>query len=159
MKFDYYDASGNQTERTVEAVRLIFKESSWYLQAFCLKRDDWRIFKLFRIDWRTMKVLNQSFEPRTPPEAFGQDDLAGTTRLILLFERNSEHRVREEFAPDSITYREDGRLLVQLESRLDQRTRFYLLSYGAELEVLEPSELRRWLHVQAQKIVETYRAK
>ncbi|MEA5019923.1 MAG: YafY family protein [Gordonibacter sp.] len=159
LKFDYYDASGNQTERTVEAVRLIFKESSWYLQAFCLKRDDWRIFKLFRIDWRTMKVLNQSFEPRTPPEAFGQDDLAGTTRLILLFERNSEHRVREEFAPDSITYREDGRLLVQLESRLDQRTRFYLLSYGAELEVLEPSELRRWLHVQAQKIVETYRAK
>lgn len=157
LKFGYYDASGNQTERTVEAARLIFKESSWYLQAFCLKRDDWRVFKLFRIDWRTMEILDQGFAPRTPPEAFDQDDLTGTTRLVLLFERSSEHRVREEFAPNFITHCDDGRLVVNLNSRLDQRTRFYLLSYGANLEVLEPPELRQWLHVQAQKIEETYR--
>ncbi|MEG2357094.1 MAG: WYL domain-containing protein, partial [Clostridia bacterium] len=75
------------------------------------------------------------------------------------FEQSSEHRVREDFAPDAITQREDGRFLVTLESRLDQRTRFYLLSYGAGLEVLEPEELRQWLCAQAQEIVETYRPK
>ncbi|MEG0990365.1 MAG: HTH domain-containing protein, partial [Gordonibacter sp.] len=43
LRFGYYDASGNQTDRIVEAVRLVFKESNWYLQAFCLKRNDWRV--------------------------------------------------------------------------------------------------------------------
>ncbi|MEG2747328.1 MAG: YafY family protein [Gordonibacter sp.] len=159
LSFGYYDASGNQTERIVEAARLVFKESNWYLQAFCLKRNDWRVFKLFRIDWRTMEVLDQRFEPRMPPEAFGQSGLSGATRLVLLFEQSSEHRVREEFAPDAITQREDGRFLVTLESRLDKRTRFYLLSYGAGLEVLEPEELRQWLCAQAQEIAKTYRPK
>ncbi|MEG1906382.1 MAG: YafY family protein [Gordonibacter sp.] len=159
LRFGYYDASGNQTDRIVEAVRLVFKESNWYLQAFCLKRNDWRIFKLFRIDWRTMEVLPERFEPRTPPVAFGQSGLSGATRLVLLFEQGSEHRVREEFAPDSITWREDGRLVVTLDSRLDQRTRFYLLSYGADLEVLEPEEVRQWLRGQAERIVKTYRPK
>ncbi|MEG1434430.1 MAG: YafY family protein [Gordonibacter sp.] len=159
LSFGYYDASGNQTERIVEAARLVFKESNWYLQAFCLKRNDWRVFKLFRIDWRTMEVLPERFEPRTPPVAFGQSGLSGATRLVLLFEQGSEHRVREEFAPDSITWREDGRLVVTLDSRLDQRTRFYLLSYGADLEVLEPEEVRQWLRGQAERIVKTYRLK
>ncbi len=156
LRFCYYDASGNQTERTVEAVKLVFKESNWYLQAFCLKRNGWRVFKLFRMDWRTMRVLDDAFEPRTPPEAFGQTGLTGATRLVLLFEKNAEHRVREEFAPECITFQDDGRLLVTLDSKLDERTRFYLLSFGAGLEVVEPNELREWMSNQAREISETY---
>ncbi|WP_442904175.1 hypothetical protein [Gordonibacter sp.] len=49
--------------------------------------------------------------------------------------------------------------MVTLDSRLDQRTRFYLLSYGADLEVLEPEEVRQWLRGQAERIVKTYRPK
>ena len=32
---------GNRTERTVEPAQLMFKESSWYLRAWCRERDAW----------------------------------------------------------------------------------------------------------------------
>lgn len=39
ITFDYIDKDGNVTSRKIEPYQVVFKESSWYLQAFCtLKR-------------------------------------------------------------------------------------------------------------------------
>lgn len=38
LVFQYIDKNGEDTSRKVEPYKVIFKESSWYLQAFCVKR-------------------------------------------------------------------------------------------------------------------------
>ena len=159
LRFPYYDAAGNASVRTVEPARLVFKESCWYVRAFCLERQAWRTFKLFRIRWEEMEMLSEQFAMRALPESLGESGSRphGPDNLVLRFDASSKERVREEFAPDMIGYLDDGRLEVTLTCSLDERTRFYLLSFGSHLEAIEPADLRNWLREQAQQVADTYR--
>ena len=50
LSFTYYNSAGETSRRTVEPARLVFKAGCWYLSAFCRKRQDWRIFRLVRME-------------------------------------------------------------------------------------------------------------
>lgn len=158
LRFPYYDAAGNASVRTVEPARLVFKESCWYVRAYCLKREDWRTFKLFRIDWENMELLPDRFAARPIPESLGESGARprGDDELVLRFAASAKERVREEFAPEMIGHLDNGSLEVRLSCTLDERTRFYLLSFGSTLEVLEPHDLRTWLREQAKRVADIY---
>lgn len=49
LRFDYRTAGGEESERHVEPLRLVYLGRRWYLVAFDLDRDDWRNFRLDRI--------------------------------------------------------------------------------------------------------------
>ena len=65
IRFDYYGKQGEMSRRTVEPVKLLFKEYTWYLKAFCRERNAWRIFKLFRM--KRFETLDVTFVPRQEP--------------------------------------------------------------------------------------------
>lgn len=159
LRLRYYDAKDNATERVIEPARLLFKESCWYLRAFCLVRNDWRTFKLFRIDWESMELLPDRFDPKTPPDDLGEEygQATGQTRVTLRFTARMKERVREEFAPDMIEFLDDGATLVTLDCMLDDRTRHHFLSYGVDVEVLEPESLRMWIAGIANDLTHLYR--
>jgi predicted DNA-binding transcriptional regulator YafY len=50
LRFRYSDHSGTGSERRVEPYRLVSFGRRWYLVAFDLERDDWRTFRLDRLD-------------------------------------------------------------------------------------------------------------
>ncbi len=50
LSFTYYSSAGAQSRRTVEPARLVFKSGCWYLSAYCRTRQDWRIFRLVRME-------------------------------------------------------------------------------------------------------------
>ncbi|HEY7469652.1 MAG TPA: YafY family protein [Acidimicrobiia bacterium] len=50
LRFDYTDAEGRRTERHAEPFRLVHTGRRWYLVAFDLDRDDWRTFRLDRLE-------------------------------------------------------------------------------------------------------------
>jgi len=158
LRFSYLDAAGNATRRTVEPARLVYKESRWYVRAYCLERDAWRTFKLYRINWESLETLPDRFVPRPVPESLDEsyEQPPHAAHLKLLFEQSAADRVREEFAPSMIEFLDDGRLLVELTCALDIKTRFYLLSFGSALEVLEPQLLRDFLCDQAACILNRY---
>ena len=146
----------NRTERTVEPAQLMFKESSWYLRAWCRERDAWRMFKLFRIDWETLDVLPETFEARELPALDEGGHMKGDDVLVMRFAAQAESRVREEFAPETIAREADGSWLVTLTCDITERTRYYLLSFGPLLEVLEPPDVRAWLLKHAEAVARTY---
>ena len=156
LSFVYFDAEGNRTERTVEPAQLMFKESSWYLRAWCRERDAWRMFKLFRIDWETLDVLPETFEARELPALDEGGHMKGDDVLVMRFAAQAESRVREEFAPETIAREADGSWLVTLTCDITERTRYYLLSFGPLLEVLEPPDVRAWLLKHAEAVARTY---
>ncbi|MDL2214139.1 YafY family transcriptional regulator [Clostridia bacterium OttesenSCG-928-O13] len=57
-----YSAKAVFTQRLVEPYKLVFKYQSWYLYAYCLLREDFRMFKLSRIS--RFCVTQQQFAPR-----------------------------------------------------------------------------------------------
>ena len=49
LRFTYVDYQGNQTVRRAEPERLVVWGSRWYLLAWDVDRNDWRIFRVDRI--------------------------------------------------------------------------------------------------------------
>lgn len=64
LEFVYYSPKG-ESVRCIEAYYLIFQWSSWYLWGWCIKRRDFRLFKLNRMD--EVKVLEHEFPQRQVP--------------------------------------------------------------------------------------------
>lgn len=65
VRFDYTTREGESSERHVEPHQLVSVHQRWYLLAFDRDRDDWRTFRLDRIEspWAT----RLRFEPRPIP--------------------------------------------------------------------------------------------
>lgn len=69
LRFRYVSAAGEETERRVEPHMLAPADRHWYLLAWDLDRDDWRTFRVDRL--QEIAHTQMRFEPRpiTPEEA------------------------------------------------------------------------------------------
>lgn len=65
VRFDYADANGKATTRSVWPLAIVFLEASSVLMAWCLLRQDFRTFRLDRM--AQLEVLTESFRPRRVP--------------------------------------------------------------------------------------------
>jgi predicted DNA-binding transcriptional regulator YafY len=70
LRFDYRSRSGAATTRSVEPHRLVHTGRRWYLVAWDMDRQDWRTFRVDRIDPHLS--TGARFAPRKPPA----DDIA-----------------------------------------------------------------------------------
>src|SRR5947199_263588 len=62
VELDYFTSSCNQTEvRKVQPHELFSHRGQWYLQGFCLSRQDVRLFRLDRI--KSLKRTSGKFSP------------------------------------------------------------------------------------------------
>ena len=49
LSFEYANRYGNRTARTAEPYQLVLKGRHWYWQGYCHKRNDFRLFRVFRM--------------------------------------------------------------------------------------------------------------
>ncbi len=54
LGFDYTDQRGRHSRRRVEPYRHLLRQQYWYLVAYDLDRDDWRLFRLDRMEASTI---------------------------------------------------------------------------------------------------------
>jgi len=66
LRFGYETAAGVQSDRHVEPYRVVSTERRWYLVAYDLDRQDWRTFRIDRL--QEIKVVG-GFRPRAEPDA------------------------------------------------------------------------------------------
>jgi len=66
LKFNYQSRDGSPSVRDVEPHRLVHTGRRWYLVAWDADRDDWRTFRVDRIQPKFS--TGQRFAPRQPPE-------------------------------------------------------------------------------------------
>ncbi len=68
VRFRYFSAGGEAGERMVEPYTLVLKSGQWYLYAYCLLRQGFRLFRLSRM--REPEVTAEQFRRReTEPES------------------------------------------------------------------------------------------
>lgn len=156
LSFTYYSSAGERSRRTVEPARLVFKGGCWYLSAFCRTRQDWRIFRLGRME--DLAVEEGTCPPRRPPEQLEAplpENYRGVD-LRLRFQPSAAWRVRDCFHPRQILREADGRLLVACTFPEDQWLRSFLLSFGGQVEVLSPGYWREILREELKKSLAQY---
>lgn len=67
VRFEYTDQEGRDTRRVVEPHRHVLRERRWYVVAFDIDREDWRLFRLDRM--RSAEVITGTFAGREFPFA------------------------------------------------------------------------------------------
>ncbi|GAB2923210.1 helix-turn-helix transcriptional regulator [Streptomyces mayteni] len=77
LRFGYRAADGRESRRLVEPFRLVAAWRRWYLLAFDVERDDWRVFRVDRIAAPTPTGVRVA--PREPPDG---DAAAFVTRRL-----------------------------------------------------------------------------
>ncbi len=82
--------------RQVEPMKLFFEPSqnSWYLDAFCLTRNDWRIFRLDRIV--QVKTTETKFLPRVRDEYHVTPEPTVATKAMLYARPEKARWIREQ---------------------------------------------------------------
>lgn len=155
ISFRYYYEKG-ESQRTIEPYRLIFKWSAWYVWGYCLQRQDFRLFKLNRL-WN-LETSTNIFAPRELPH-LELDQYFSENRIHLkaLFEKGQKYRLIEEYGPDCFQSSPEDSLLFERDFVSYSNMREWVLSFGSQVEVLEPEQLRADLRQQAEKILDKYK--
>jgi len=163
LSFNYTNFNNLNTERIVEPINLIFKAYSWYLYAYCRTKGDFRTFRVSRI--MDLKVLEEIYLPREEA-VLKKDDLSSwmnsiitdtrTIKLIMKFSPTIRARVLDHFDETQIHFMSDGYIRVEVNYPDDEWTYGFILSFGADVEVLEPQYARDIIKEKSNNIYNVY---
>lgn len=144
--FDYSTRYLVDSSRRTEPHQLILKESSWYLRAFCLDRQDFRTFKLSRM--RGLRLLEETFLPR-PFEDEVQDfkewQHQNKMTVELLVDNCLQERMLDFCRPDQIRQTPEGLLHVHMYFVDSDMGYGVILSLGHHCKVLSPPAVQEEL--------------
>lgn len=141
ITFEYYSPSGNSI-RKIEPYYLIFKWSSWYVWGWCHNREDFRLFKLNRLD--SLKKSKDEFVLREVPmpELSIEKIFPGKIHVKAIFALEMKWRLVEEFGPHCFEEIEDEKLLFCADYTDKDNLISWLLTFGDKVVLLEPIEVK-----------------
>lgn len=156
LTFQYYNSSGIQNLRTVEPYRLCFKGGNWYVSGYCRTQKDYRFFRLSRM--AEVMVEADRFSPKPPPpKKSGKPDAKGEQIVLeLRIAQAAGWQMLDFFPPEEITRLPDGDFYVSTSFLPGRWVLGFLLSFGADVEVLSPEEIREELRAETEKILKHY---
>lgn len=146
--------------RIIQPLKLVYKSTAWYLKAYCTEKEDYRMFKLSRI--LTLEILEQTVSDLSYPEESdnpGKRD-AGEQRysqIRLRFPKEMACRVYDEFDPAQVEIQADGDFIVSARMPEDAWLVGFLLSFGTQVEILQPLYLKEILAKQGKLIYEKHK--
>lgn len=158
ISFVYPSSYGKTSSRTLVPLKLVFKSKAWYLQGYCMDRNDYRIFKINRM--LKMKVLEKTHaEHIGPPPPIEEENLAipSLVHLKLLFSSTAAYRVYDEFDEKHIQETDDGSFAVAVDLPEDLWLYGFLLSFGPAVKVLEPESVKKVLLSMVKEIESSYK--
>lgn len=165
LELVYWTASRDVTcRRAVDPYHLASVAGEWYLVAFCHMREDVRMFVPGRI--RSLKETGERFE--RPPDFSIAAYLDATFTIVR--GKGPPRTIKLRFAPEAARYiREkewhptqkivdllDGSLILTLKVSHLLEVRRLALHWGADCEVLAPTELRKQVQAELRRGLEHY---
>lgn len=139
VSFDYLTAGRAQTERrTVQPLEVFSHKGQWYLSAFCLSRQDDRLFRVDRISALTLE--EERFAPRERRPAVPPSPVGG--EVTVRFSKESAPYVRERFG-DQARALPDGAVEVQVIGDSERWLVQWVLSFGGDAVVVGPAWARK----------------
>jgi predicted DNA-binding transcriptional regulator YafY len=157
IRFDYLNNHLEPTTRTVEPMTLAFHWRALYLYGWCGLRQDYRLFRLSRI--QKLEVLPQHFQRRSQTfHAFIKqltfDNLVDITLDVIPEARDL---IEAYTQPSHIQENPDGSLRITAAMPEDAFLYSYLMSFGRAIVVVSPAHIRQKLAAEAALLVEQYR--
>ncbi len=147
VQFDYTSLASARTHRSVEPAGLVHT-GRWYLVAFDPARNDWRTFRVDRMDDGV--TMGGTFAPRPPPEggdlrAFVSRSLSTAAyphQVVVILHAPAEQITARVSASTALVERLDAkRTRVSIGAGSMHGLAAWVASFEVDFEVIEPPEL------------------
>ncbi|MEN8907235.1 MAG: WYL domain-containing protein [Clostridiales bacterium] len=160
-----YSGYGKETTlRRIDPYKIIFEKGTYYLIAYCHLRNEIRNFKVTRI--KDVKITKYYFDK----VEFDIDTFNKNKFINLCGNQNKEYKVKIRFKGDKARFLKeyDSEKASKIESNGEDAIFYrtvgeledikkWVLSYGSNVEVLEPIELRNLISNDIKSLYEQYK--
>ena len=157
IKFTYFNTNGETSQRTVNPLKIWFKEKAWYLFAYCQKKNEIRQFKINRI--KNLTLTNEYFERRLINYNINSNDndiSKKIVKIIVEVDKSQAYRVYDEFSEKNISKTENGNFKVIMENYENEWLYGYLLSFGEYLKIIAPERIKNILSHKIEQMKKNY---
>ena len=157
VKFTYFNTNGETSQRTVNPLKIWFKEKAWYLFAYCQKKNEIRQFKINRIKNLTLTI--EYFERRSINYNINSNDndiSKKIVKIIVEVDKSQAYRVYDEFSEENISKAENGNFKVIMENYENEWLYGYLLSFGEYLKIIAPERIKNILSHKIEQMKKNY---
>ena len=158
ISLSYLNSYGQRTERKLAPIKLMFKSRAWYVNAYCSEKQDIRLFKINRM--RDIVLTGEHFVReeylKIQPKPKEQNPHFEIVNLKMRFKPQAAYMVYDWYAEDNIKRQPDGTYLVTARFPMDEWVYSHILSYGDNVEVLEPGYVRTEIQRRLKNILATY---
>ena len=157
IKFTYFNTNGETSQRTVNPLKIWFKEKAWYLFAYCQKKNEIRQFKINRI--KNLTLTNEYFERRLINYNINSNDndiSKKIVKIIVEVDKSQAYRVYDEFSEENISKAENGNFKVIMENYENEWLYGYLLSFGEYLKIIAPERIKNILSHKIEQMRKNY---
>ena len=154
LSFKYY-ASRGESQRMIEPYYLLFRWSSWYVWGYCKDRNDYRLFKLNRME---NLAVGEIFSSRSAPfpDISNERIFPHIYQVKAMVKSEYKWRLIEEYGKDSFTEQSDGNLLFSFGFTDEESILSWILSFRGGAELLSPEYLRKSLQKLGKELEKQY---
>ncbi|MCZ8542470.1 helix-turn-helix transcriptional regulator [Psychrobacillus psychrodurans] len=146
LKIKYISLNGDITSRVISPSNIVLTNGSWYLEAYCEKRKDRRMFKLtrirehFLIDEKSIQMEGKEIDLTTIYE-----------QAELIFHRNQLGKLYDFFLEEEIEIQNN---YIKVNFKYDSNRNLipFLLMFGSTVDVINPQTLKQEYYNELNKI-------
>jgi proteasome accessory factor C len=156
VEIDYYTFGRDElTTRRIDPRAVFAAAGQWYVDAFCHKANDDRLFRVDRV--RSVRPTGEHFDA-TAPSAAGAAifNPRPSDRRVTLLLNASAAWVAESYPVESVEETPEGRLRVVLVASERAWLERLLLRLGPAAEVVDPAEVRVEAAEAARRLLKRY---
>lgn len=146
LKIKYISLNGDITSRVISPSNIVLTNGSWYLEAYCEKRKDRRMFKLTRIrehlliDEKSIQMEGKEIDLTTIYE-----------QAELIFHRNQLGKLYDFFLEEEIEI-QNNYIKVNFKYDSNRNLTPFLLMFGSTVDVINPQTLKQEYYNELNKI-------
>lgn len=159
ISFKYFDRLGQKSERIIEPYRLVLKNSNWYIQGYCIMRDDYRIFEILNMSF--LEIKTEKFTPRNFD--YNSEDIYFRTNrevitLKLLVDESLLETMIKFCGEDNVTPHGNDKYICYFPFVEDNYFYNMIIQFGDKCECLEPEYIRFNLINRIESLLSVYKS-
>ena len=163
VKFVYTNKSGETRKHQVEPIAVIYKWYAWYLLAYNPAKQDYRTYKLVRMEDVFITESEFSKEHISAEEilnnctnSYQEKDISTKVRMRCF--GNAIHKIKEYLNGQLVETLEDGTAVMEIH--IVENEQWWIgvvLSQGKEVEIIEPEHIKTRIVECAKEILFLYK--
>ena len=156
LSITYHDRNGEVSNRIIEPHVIVFKQGLWYVYSYCRERENFRFFKLGRIEKAnaltspfTRRDINRNDLPLNWHESVPCEEVE------LLIDKSILSDAIEWLGVENVTTINDIHV-ANVKLPYDKGLISKIMSYGKGIKVVSPKKLAEDITASAKKILQNY---